>query len=214
MKIHVSDDSFKLSFISSHQAQLSLRLVPSKKEEEPNFSAGKTTTNKEHLCTECGKKSLSRAGWYAHMKRHDQRKKGLYHILTHEKKTYQCNVCSEIFHHPFRLRRHVKKYHENNPKPIFQCNFCGMQVTTGCSLKNHIRTHTGEKPFECQWCGKNFTTSQQLKGHRVVHTKEKPFACKICPKRFTQKGTLSLHVRSRHQVAETTVKNEPYEVDS
>lgn len=136
-----------------------------------------------------------------------------YHILTHEKKTYQCNVCIGIFHHPFRLRRHIKKYHENNAKRMFQCNFCDLQLTTACSLKNHIRTHTGEKPFECQWCEKGFTTSQQLRGHRVVHTKEKPFACKICPKRFTQQGTLTQHVRSCHQVAETIVKEEHFEVD-
>ncbi|KAH1003741.1 hypothetical protein HUJ04_003611 [Dendroctonus ponderosae] len=249
-------------------------------EEEPNFSAGKTTTNKEHLCTECGKKSLSRAGWYAHMKRHDQRKKGLmypcdvcglqffdkrtvefhkrrvhledlpccceqcgrtfvsqgyltnhqktshrelkkqfpcpfkeckktcntsgtlrYHILTHEKKTYQCNVCSEIFHHPFRLRRHVKKYHENNPKPIFQCNFCGMQVTTGCSLKNHIRTHTGEKPFECQCeCQMVFTRKNNLEKHiRKVHRGDVVFhQCEICGKKFRDKSYMDSHIKLIH----------------
>lgn len=121
-----------------------------------------------------------------------------YHLLKHEQKTFHCDSCNKTFEHPYRLKVHRKKYHENRPKRLFQCDFCDLQVTTQLSLRDHTRTHTGEKPFVCEHCGQNFTTNQQLKTHRVVHTKEKPFGCTLCSKRFTQRGTLSAHVRTSH----------------
>ncbi|XP_061606176.1 oocyte zinc finger protein XlCOF6-like isoform X2 [Phyllopteryx taeniolatus] len=78
----------------------------------------------------------------------------------------------------------------------FSCSVCGLKVTQKSSLTNHMRTHSGEKPFACPVCNLRFRSRSYLRTHTRIHTGEKPFSCSACGKRFSLNGDLRAHTRT------------------
>ena len=88
----------------------------------------------------------------------------------------------------------VKKVYKDRPKNLI-CPECSYKTYHISNLTNHMRTHTGEKPFSCQHCGEAFRFSGVRNLHEKTHTGEKEYSCQYCGKEFARRYVCILHER-------------------
>ncbi|XP_011339120.1 zinc finger protein 845 [Ooceraea biroi] len=129
------------------------------------------------------------------------------------KKEWKCKECvfstdsqSElIFHealHAGMIEANEEESASSKLLPKYHCPIC-TKVFTKTSLRNHIRQHTGEKPFPCAKCSISFSRRSQLNAHERICSASLPsdetgrhrcFVCLECKKSFYTKHALRQHM--------------------
>lgn len=87
------------------------------------------------------------------------------HLPTHCPTSQSCKVCNKTFANVYRLQRHMISHDESTDLRKFKCPECGKAFKFKHHLKEHIRIHSGEKPFECPNCHKRFSHSGSYSSH-------------------------------------------------
>jgi hypothetical protein len=82
-----------------------------------------------------------------------------------------------------------------------KCNGCGKGFVRKYELIDHLRSHTGDKPFECEVCGKCFSVMSNLITHLRLHLAQPGFVmvrCGMCSEtRFSEEDVWK-HVQDAH----------------
>ncbi|XP_064644562.1 zinc finger E-box-binding homeobox 1-like isoform X2 [Lineus longissimus] len=110
------------------------------------------------------------------------------HMALHSITSQSCKVCHKTFANIYRLQRHMISHDESSDLRKFKCPECGKAFKFKHHLKEHVRIHSGEKPFQCSHCLKRFSHSGSYSSH-MTSKKCWPWAKNIVNRRLGGKET-------------------------
>ncbi|KAJ8936506.1 hypothetical protein NQ314_012370 [Rhamnusium bicolor] len=129
----------------------------------------------------------------------DNQRRAHFKTHNHSEAPFRCNngKCTKSFFAQTLLDAHSRSCIQKGSQIV--CNYpdCGKTFPTPYRLREHIRQHTGVKPYECtfQNCTWRFATASKLKRHQSTHTRDRKFHCTMgnCNKSFFRSEHLKEH---------------------
>ncbi|XP_029294647.1 zinc finger protein 131 [Cottoperca gobio] len=130
------------------------------------LSRNQKPQKKVHVCEYC-KKHFDHFG---HFKEHLRKHTG--------EKPYECPDCHERFARNSTLKCHMAACQngagaKKGRKKLYECQVCSSVFNSWDQFKDHLVSHTGDKPNHCTMCDMWFTHPKELKTHlNLVHSIE------------------------------------------
>ena len=103
-----------------------------------------------------------------------------------------CPDCGNTYRSHISLANHTANVYEKIP-----CSICGEMISKKRETRHFQQKHTSDsdKKFKCKFCGKGFVENSRLRDHVNTHTGEKPYICKFCGAAFASVGNHRMHER-------------------
>lgn len=79
----------------------------------------------------------------------------------------------------------------------FWCSLCGKSCVSNKRLKQHLESHSVERPHPCKVCGMRFKRTSEVTKHMRIHNDNKKFSCQFCQFKTVHKFALHMHIK-RH----------------
>uniref|UniRef100_A0A182PN02 Protein krueppel n=1 Tax=Anopheles epiroticus TaxID=199890 RepID=A0A182PN02_9DIPT len=142
----------------------------------------------DNRCMVCGEKFQSRDVWVAHLAVHTV------------ERPFQCHICLAQFKTKYVQQNHIRTVHENVRS--YRCPICtepSRMFKSKRTLEDHMRYHTGERPFVCCICKITFSSGSVHRNHMYrVHRemRKKDRRCNYCGKVFDRILDLKRHQTS------------------
>lgn len=118
--------------------------------------------------------------------------------------------CTRSFFIKAVLDTHMRSCLQRGSQKVCKYPDCGKEFSAPYRLREHIRQHTGVRPYKCtvENCTRSFATASKLKRHQTIHTGDRKFHCTIgdCTKTFLRSEHLKGHTLTH--IEKKSVENE------